>query len=61
MVQKVHTLALVRHGQSLYNLENKFAGWADVDLTETGKKEAIQVSARNELISPSIFPEGRVP
>lgn len=40
---KVRKLALVRHGQSQYNLENKFAGWTDVDLTETGQKEAIQV------------------
>ena len=34
-------LVLVRHGQSTYNLENKFTGWKDVDLTEQGVKEAI--------------------
>lgn len=33
-------LILVRHGQSLWNLENRFTGWCDVDLTEQGKKEA---------------------
>ncbi|MFC7392918.1 2,3-diphosphoglycerate-dependent phosphoglycerate mutase [Scopulibacillus cellulosilyticus] len=33
-------LVLVRHGQSLYNLENKFTGWTDVDLSEKGLKEA---------------------
>jgi len=33
-------LVLVRHGQSIYNLENRFTGWKDVDLTELGKKEA---------------------
>ena len=33
-------LILVRHGQSIWNLENKFTGWVDVDLTEQGKIEA---------------------
>ena len=33
-------LILVRHGQSLWNLEKKFTGWVDVDLTENGKLEA---------------------
>tara|TARA_B100001287_G_scaffold151474_1_gene127466 strand:- start:220 stop:933 length:714 start_codon:yes stop_codon:yes gene_type:complete len=33
-------LILVRHGQSIWNLENKFTGWVDVDLTEQGKLEA---------------------
>jgi 2,3-bisphosphoglycerate-dependent phosphoglycerate mutase len=33
-------LALVRHGESQWNLENRFTGWVDVPLTETGKREA---------------------
>lgn len=33
-------LALVRHGQSQWNLENRFTGWVDVDLTEQGRAEA---------------------
>lgn len=33
-------LILVRHGQSTWNLENRFTGWVDVDLTENGKIEA---------------------
>ena len=33
-------LILVRHGQSIWNLEKKFTGWVDVDLTEKGKLEA---------------------
>ena len=33
-------LILVRHGQSTWNLENRFTGWVDVDLTENGKLEA---------------------
>lgn len=39
----VHRIALVRHGQSKFNLEKKFTGWTDINLTETGEKEAIQV------------------
>ena len=33
-------LILVRHGQSIWNLEKRFTGWVDVDLTENGKQEA---------------------
>ena len=33
-------LVLVRHGQSIWNLENKFTGWTDVDLSEEGIMEA---------------------
>ena len=33
-------LVLLRHGQSKWNLENKFTGWTDVDLTEKGEAEA---------------------
>ena len=34
------TLVLVRHGESLWNKENRFTGWTDVDLTEQGRQEA---------------------
>ncbi|MBB3765008.1 2,3-diphosphoglycerate-dependent phosphoglycerate mutase [Sphingomicrobium lutaoense] len=34
------TLVLVRHGQSQWNLENRFTGWWDVDLTDAGVEEA---------------------
>ena len=33
-------LILVRHGQSIWNLENRFTGWVDVDLNENGKDQA---------------------
>ena len=33
-------LILVRHGQSLWNKERRFTGWADIDLTDLGKQEA---------------------
>jgi 2,3-bisphosphoglycerate-dependent phosphoglycerate mutase len=35
------TLVLVRHGQSQWNLENRFTGWVDVPLSEQGEKEAV--------------------
>ena len=36
----MYKLVLVRHGQSEWNLENKFTGWTDVELSEQGIKEA---------------------
>jgi 2,3-bisphosphoglycerate-dependent phosphoglycerate mutase len=41
------TLILVRHGQSQWNLENRFTGWWDVDLTDKGVAEAV---AAGELL-----------
>ncbi|MDX1511357.1 MAG: 2,3-diphosphoglycerate-dependent phosphoglycerate mutase [Nitriliruptorales bacterium] len=40
------TLALVRHGQSLWNLQNRFTGWVDVPLTEQGEQEARRAGER---------------
>ena len=37
---QVRKLVLLRHGESTWNRENRFTGWADVDLTETGREEA---------------------
>ena len=34
------TLVLIRHGQSQWNLENRFTGWIDIPLTEAGREEA---------------------
>lgn len=38
-------LVLIRHGQSLWNLENRFTGWTDVPLTEQGKADAVKTGA----------------
>ena len=46
------TLALVRHGQSLWNLENRFTGWVDVPLTEQGRAEAKRAG---ELLAGQTF------
>lgn len=40
------TLCLIRHGQSLWNLENRFTGWVDVPLTSQGEEEARQAALR---------------
>jgi 2,3-bisphosphoglycerate-dependent phosphoglycerate mutase len=37
----MYTLVLIRHGQSTWNLENRFTGWTDVGLTELGREEAV--------------------
>lgn len=37
---------MVRHGQSEWNLANKFTGWVDVDLSEQGEKEAIEAGKK---------------
>ena len=36
----MHTLVLVRHGESTWNLDNRFTGWTDVDLTSAGVEQA---------------------
>ena len=41
----MQNLVLIRHGQSSWNLENRFTGWWDVDLTEQGVREATAAGA----------------
>jgi 2,3-bisphosphoglycerate-dependent phosphoglycerate mutase len=48
-------LILLRHGQSLYNKENLFTGWTDVELSEEGKKEA--VNAGKKLREAGLYPD----
>jgi 2,3-bisphosphoglycerate-dependent phosphoglycerate mutase len=48
-------LILVRHGQSIWNLENLFTGWYDVDLTDQGRLEAAQ--AGRELQAEKLEPQ----
>jgi 2,3-bisphosphoglycerate-dependent phosphoglycerate mutase len=50
-----HTLILLRHGQSTWNLENRFTGWTDVDLTPAGEDEARR--AGRLLLEESILPD----
>jgi len=45
-------LILVRHGQSIWNVENLFTGWTDVDLSDQGRKEAAQ--AGRELLNEKL-------
>jgi len=49
------TLILVRHGQSQWNLENRFTGWWDVDLTDKGMIEAI--AAGRLLAEKGLLPD----
>lgn len=49
------TLILVRHGQSLWNLNNLFTGWVDVDLTDRGRAEAVR--AGQDLVREKLVPQ----
>ena len=40
MVKIIYKLVLLRHGESMWNLENRFTGWTDVDLSQNGTLEA---------------------
>jgi 2,3-bisphosphoglycerate-dependent phosphoglycerate mutase len=40
MTDSSYKVVLLRHGESQWNLENRFTGWTDVDLTDTGRTEA---------------------
>ena len=41
----MHQLVLIRHGESVWNLENRFTGWCDVELTPAGVLQAQQAAA----------------
>lgn len=47
-------IILLRHGQSQWNLENRFTGWTDVDLSEKGREEALQ--AGEKILAAGIEP-----
>ena len=40
----MHKVVLLRHGESTWNKENRFTGWTDVDLSETGREEAARAA-----------------
>lgn len=52
-----HELILLRHGQSVWNLENLFTGWTDVGLTEQGREEARRAGLlmRDEGLVPDVL------
>ena len=51
-----YKLVLVRHGQSSWNLENRFTGWTDVPLSDLGREEA---AAAGKLCSTTSMPSSR--
>ena len=55
----MYQLVLLRHGESVWNKENLFTGWTDVDLSETGKKEAYNagLSLHNQEKTWEIAPQ----
>ncbi len=49
------TLVLIRHGQSTWNLENRFTGWYDADLTDQGRGEA--TAGGEVLLAEGVLPD----
>ena len=45
------TLVLIRHGHSLWNAENRFTGWTDIDLSKKGEKEAKEAGEKLENVA----------
>ena len=43
--QQIHTLVLIRHGESQWNIENRFTGWVDVPLAPSGVAESHRAAA----------------
>ena len=60
----MHRLVLLRHGESRWNLENRFTGFKDVDLSENGEREAAEAGKRilasgihfDRIFTQSVFP-----
>ena len=50
-----HTLVLLRHGESVWNAENLFTGWVDVDLSDKGRAEALR--GGEQLRDAGILPD----
>jgi 2,3-bisphosphoglycerate-dependent phosphoglycerate mutase len=50
-----YPLVLLRHGQSAWNLENRFTGWIDVDLTDEGRVQARRAGA--DLLAAGVKPD----
>jgi len=45
---------MIRHGESLWNNQDKFTGWTNIPLSEDGKKESIKIA--NKLIKSKLYP-----
>ena len=54
----MNKLILLRHGESQWNLENRFTGWTDVPLTQKGKMEAVkagELMKKNNILINAVF------
>lgn len=48
-------LILLRHGQSSWNLENRFTGWVDVDLSLKGEEEALLAGKKLKILKSMYY------
>ena len=53
-LQKQFRFLICRHGESIWNKENKFAGWSEVPITDKGKKDSIKVAEK--LLKENFIP-----
>ena len=51
----MYKLVLIRHGESTWNLENRFTGWTDVDLTPTGVEQARNAGRAGDDSTAGLF------
>ncbi len=51
----LHTLVLLRHGESAWNAEDRFAGWVDVPLTDAGRSQAVH--AGELMVEAGVLPD----
>ena len=47
--RKLHTVVMIRHGESTWNVEKRFTGWCDVPLTDHGEADAVDAGSLMKL------------
>ena len=56
-----YKVVFIRHGESVWNQENRFTGWTDVDLTEKGRQEAKEAGEKLNNFSTTLFEKDITP
>ncbi|MAB07610.1 MAG: hypothetical protein CML50_16540 [Rhodobacteraceae bacterium] len=51
------SLLIIRHGKSIWNQDSKFTGWTNIPLSDTGRKESVQIAKTliHNNLHPNIF------
>ena len=51
----MNNLILIRHGQSVWNAENKFTGWVDVDISPKGRRSCNAANNKNKFLEIDMY------